>query len=161
MQKITPYRYEQRSDGSVWVAQFQGFSVLDTSDPYGSVSSIWPTGSGWQVSGDSPRSPLNDIHLITLNDSFNTYLMYRPPGANPLEYEWVPLMSESWSYKISVVLMANGTWGRAGNPPAAPWTSVPAFARTTQEPEWDNRLYGNVALGESPGLEMVRKGTWR
>ena len=40
------------------------------------------------------------------NDSFQTYLMYQPPGANSI---WVTLQTLSWSWNGSVSLV-NGSW---------------------------------------------------
>jgi hypothetical protein len=141
VQKVTPYRYYQDMDGYKYVFAFQGHTVLDTQDPYNSPSDFWTTGSGWQVAGDSPASSMDHtvVQLKRLNDAFNTYLMYRPPGFNRSEYEWVPLGMEAWSYGITVYQSpaGNGIWRTEGTP----WTSIPdKFARETREPEWDNVL---------------------
>jgi hypothetical protein len=138
VQKINSWRYEKFSDGSQYQANYQGYWVLDTRDPYGGAT--WITGPVSGSTGDSPGNGLNDpdIRVSGANDSFQTYLMFMPPGANS---QWVPLKMEAWSYYIEVQrATASAAWTNVGSA----WQNIPAFARQTAEPEWSALAKANL-----------------
>jgi len=119
-------------DGQQFKAPFQGLWVLDKRDPYEGHS--WPTGPTPGSTGDSPSNDLNDpnIRVSGLNDSFQTYLMFRPPGIGS---SWVPLQLDTWDFYIEVA-RAGTTWRNLGTSTQ----SNSGFSQYTVQPQWTNVL---------------------
>jgi len=68
--------------------------------------------------GDSPAIPVQDIvKYATLGDTFETYLMFLPPGADSL---WVPLAETKWHTDF------NATRPNFGTPGSGHWSDFPA-----------------------------------
>lgn len=85
--------------------------ALDVSFPY-PYNLPWPANLPY-YGFDSPAQLLSfglltDLTAITINDTFQTWLMYKPPTAG-LETSWVPLASYSWAWSAEVSRVT-GEW---------------------------------------------------
>ena len=144
VQLITPNRsYVQK--GITYVRKSNGNKGLDTEYPYGAMSKDpfnSNDGSGWRddysnhASNDSPGDLLNnDMTSITVGDTFETYMMYKPPNGT-----WVPLKRIAWQWAASVTLPASGSWadalGQVGN------VTVTGDEPWYQHPTWNVVFYG-------------------
>lgn len=82
------------------------------------------------------------IDWVDLEQSFETYVMYKPTGVNS---RWVALDSVAWKIrsraKAQIVGPNNGKW--IGMPPGwgTSWDLIPSFGAATAQPEW-NHQYG-------------------
>lgn len=151
VQMVNPVRSFTRITGGAAKPNLHRFWGLDTSDPYDdpvrfNASEGWRTDGTLHIDGDTPARGIDAtiFKSESLQDSFKTYLMYRPPGDNS---GWVPLMRDDWSYAIAVQQITatlplaggkttkpyyTGDWSLVGKP----WQNVPQFVRETQEPVW-------------------------
>ncbi len=99
-----------------------------------SKSAVWS-------SVDSPAVSLGGAASVNVNDTFKTYLMYRPPGGTSI---WVTLYELGWSWQASAA-------ASIPNPKAADWVIAPAPAtqyspsppgatatRSVELPRWTN-----------------------
>ena len=98
-----------------------GNILLDVSqDPdilYGDEESLDADREQYIADTDSPAVPVEDIMtVLTLNDQFRTYLMYRPEPPSI----WVPLLRFDWSWDASIT---------RANPDdnSTPWSSFTAI----------------------------------
>jgi hypothetical protein len=97
-------------------------------------------GQGWSTTTtsastqDSPFIGVNPlIASAVIHHSFQTYLMYLPPGS---ESQWVPLKMDAWSFYGGVRQVSGPSWVRIGNW----WTNIPGFQPQTSEPTWSVRM---------------------
>lgn len=112
VQLVNASRVRRRSDGTNDVSEGTG---LDSRFPY---SSSDPNAI---ETADSPGLRLTlEYDYATVNDSFQTWLMFKPSGTNSI---YVPLRRVNWSWA-----------GAAERPGTLNWTLVPGSASNTQNP---------------------------
>jgi hypothetical protein len=138
---------------SFWPADYNSEWVLDSEDPYDGYDRMqqidpYDGGLGWNTdtgrrhtNNDSPNIDLSlekSDDTVTMNDSFETYVMYLPPGLGNF---WVPLAVEPWSYTITAIQARPGYWVKAAvsqTVPTGAWEPVAA------EPQWTVKAVGNA-----------------
>lgn len=92
------------TDGLVLDAEFNyASSQISQSDP-----APWPADSTADVSdeklwSDAPQSDVSYCVSAICGDTFNTYMMYQPPGPDS---QWVPLHKCVWNWQVNM----NRTW---------------------------------------------------
>ncbi len=114
---------------------------IDTSYPYmpNTPTDYWTAANGIKYAWDPPGEPLESAPTsYSLGDTFQTYLMYQPPGAGS---EWVPLVRMNWSWSGAATKDGYGLWQLSDpQPPSPTFTSFPSF------PNWSHYIFGgNVA----------------
>ena len=93
---------------------------------------LFPTGQLFH-GRDSPSIGLQNITQVTISESFETWLMYRPPGG-----VWVPIQHYTWSWSGSASYdSSTGTWSGRG-----PRVDDATGKDTDDHPEW-SRIYSN------------------
>ena len=133
IQLVDSTRRRRKSDG-VW--QRWAGAGLDSVYPY------WASGS----TNDSPAisfSPSSNSGLtiieMTVADSFEMYLMFKPSGTNSI---WVPLRKVSWSWSAAGTYDGNtvtlGSSNHSTNPSGVDTTDHPAWTRNAQSNQWVN-----------------------
>ncbi len=157
VQLVTPDRTVSSVDNDYTYSE-NGQSGLDTGYPYG-----WNASVPSYQTDDSPGMPLADylVSLATMNDQFESFLMYFPPSST----QCVPLAHFVWSTSGKAVLPnSTGTWAGyiAQNGSDAAGTVTPSgntatFLPSNVFPEW-TQINGNGTFGlTSP----VGGGTFR
>jgi len=149
LQIITPGRSKTLVGGASNNCTENGNRGLDTVYPYDPVGGTYGPIGGWicddtpQDSGDSPRTGLDDsIANANIDESFETYMMYHPPGNS----EWVPLHKFQWR------------WYANDNIPGVSWTnwvtasSAGYVARSSSQrcydhPFWDRLEAASIGSG--------------
>lgn len=83
---------------------------------------------------DTPAISLLNAAALSVGDSFQTYLMYQPPGANSI---WVTLQTLSWSWNGSVSVV-NGSWalGNGNSFSPTPAGATASGTSSTALPIW-------------------------
>ena len=146
-QLITPGRSHTYSTGSVSCTE-NGKSGLDTLSPYSAESGDpytvgtganagWPADNSSHRTGDSPSTGLSDPKLgvcasVSITESFNTFLMYLPPGS---DVQPVPLHEVDWNWNATVSEPPGG-WASANMTPVGPSLTSTASARAYAHPQW-------------------------
>jgi hypothetical protein len=115
---------------------------LDSSYPYAPDGGVleaddsnlgWPDNDSDHVASDSPaRELIASVSNMTINESFKTYMMYRPK-ASVIGNQWVPLHRIAWSWNANVNRPVGG-WV-----PATPsgTITVAEDARCKTHPIWN------------------------
>ena len=145
-QIITPGRSHTYSTGAVPCTE-NGKVGLDTVSPYSAESGDpytvgtganagWPADNSQHRDGDSPGTGLVDSKLgvcasVSVDESFNTFLMYLPPGS---DVQPVPIHEVDWKWAAATSEPAGG-WASANNTAIGPVSST-ASARTYTHPQW-------------------------
>jgi len=145
-QLITPGRSHTYSTGAVSCTE-NGKTGLDTLSPYpaeggdpytvgAGANAGWPADNSKHRTGDSPSTGLSDSKLgvcasVSINESFNTSLMYLPPGS---DVQPVPLHEVDWQWAATISEPPGG-WASANMTPVGPVTST-ASARSYAHPQW-------------------------
>jgi hypothetical protein len=111
-----------------------GAFVLDDPTPYGArVVNIADSEQKTIERDDSPSEPLRLFTKVSCSDSFETYLMYQPAGADSIP---VTLRVLTWSWGGTATLDA-GVWRVTDGTPAATTQPVGSQDSTTL-PEWSD-----------------------
>lgn len=132
-QLITP-NMSRTIGSSTQYWSLNGQQGLDTDFPYG-----WGSQPPTYEANDSPGvhlTSLTNITAATVNDQFDDYLLYMPPGANA---HWVPLATFQWSTNGSATIPATGNWADFGTGSAGPVTpngSPVNFISSHSFPSW-------------------------
>jgi hypothetical protein len=98
----------------------------------------WTTGALYKTTWDLPHESLSGLYRITMDDTFITYVMFKPGGTNS---NFVPLESATWGYTMSA-FRAGGGWVWLTGPVLKPTGATPnaaapnAFASASTEPTW-------------------------
>jgi hypothetical protein len=109
-----------------------GAFVNDNPTPYGGTTvNLSNSDTKAIMQADSPTSPLAGYKKATADDSFETYLMYKPSGADSV---WVTLRMLTWNWSGTAAL-GGGGWGVAGGTPANPSQNIDSSDSATL-PEW-------------------------
>jgi hypothetical protein len=109
--------------------------------PHGATWSIQNEGTGH----DSPRQPLayswpytHIWHNSTASDSFQTYVMYRPPAQGGQPTTWIPIARYTWTWKGAAErTFANGIWSAYSLDPGSRGTVTSAPRCTEIHPFWN------------------------
>ncbi len=87
---------------------------------------------------DSPGIDCKQFTSVSVNDSFNDYLMYLPPNDSEGNSVWVPLKVQPWYWYASAT-ESTGDWA---NTSAVKITGIGpgtgTESPTNDYPEWDN-----------------------
>jgi hypothetical protein len=149
LQLGTPSTTLVEAGGAIWKNQWFANEGLDDwpysvpaefNDPYDALGgSAYAAGSGPKRQSDDPHTHLphnNPVFLdVKRNDSFKTYIMFRPPGADT---EWVPLRIMNWSWHGHMVRQnANQLFVEGPN---GLGESKDESERTGEHPEWTHRI---------------------
>lgn len=62
----------------------------------------YPMNSPPLGTADTPGFGLSNAGFRTVNDTFEMYLMYRPPATYPNGHEWVPIKKVPWSWGATI-----------------------------------------------------------
>ena len=115
MQILLSSNRQWQDANSVWHISTHDTSgpYLDTDDPYG-------------IDEDSPGTSLGNELRVSVNETFQTTLMFQPTGGHR-----VPLMSVDWFWNGSATNGPNG-WGLSSgdnshNPLGSPTETYPAW----------------------------------
>ena len=109
------YRNTSGNYPSHWMFERNG--ALDYSFPYPFGSGVWILPSKGQFV-DSPWQPLslnltdgggNDWYSSTANDSFKTWVMFKPPSKDGQPTVWIPLHRLEWSWD-GAAAKQSGIW---------------------------------------------------
>ncbi|RYG38578.1 hypothetical protein EON81_03275 [bacterium] len=118
-------------------------AFLDAGLPYPYASPTWTiTGTG--IGYDSPQqfftTPLvsgdlggTNWYSAGANDSFSTWVMYRPPTVPGQATTYIPLASYTWMWGGSAT-KSGGVWTVSGDPASGKTSS---HTRTTTHPSWN------------------------
>jgi hypothetical protein len=117
-----------------------GAFVLDNTVPYDPSVAIGAGASATWTSNDSPSTPLtSNLSKKSANDSFHTYFMYKPAGADSI---WVTLMRLDWHWagettRVGAPAGAGNNW----NPPTGTGSDAnPSGAASTELPTWTDNF---------------------
>jgi len=116
-----------------------GQAGLDGSFPYGPLWNLPSLGAdkdGPAVVSGANANGYQGYDKITVNDTYTTWVMYKPPSngiGNPI---WVPLKSYGWGFSCTIQWQTNA-WVTTQAPPSNAAT-VPVFspASTNTPPKW-------------------------
>lgn len=120
------------TNGLVLDAEFNYSSKDQGNPPTPWAADSTDTAPDEKQSGDAPNHALNGDDSSTVNDHFETFMMYLPPGS---DVQWVPLHMMAWSWQCSGLYFdpLHGTWG-----PTPPGTiQVLTDNDTSDFPTWD------------------------
>ncbi len=86
----------------------------------------WPANSTADLSNektwsDAPEHDLTGLVAATCNDTFNTYMLYMPPG---IDSQWVPLHLLVWTWNVNI--------STSGGTALTPWQPYPPGTVTVQ-----------------------------
>jgi hypothetical protein len=172
IQLIKPYRLIQQrarywdSENQIWIEQPQSFFkiddyLLDTVVPYSPTDPDTGIGipSTWQIkqkghSVDYPAQPTmvtaNSNYQYkpsqtTVNDSFETWVMYKPKAKDGFKTVWIPIRKLSWSWSASATYNGNswfGNWHFVASDWSLTFTPTPhvQFSKTNDFPKWVGNL---------------------
>ena len=158
-QLITPGRSHTYSSGTVSCTENNN-TGLDTGCPYPATSSDpytvgagtstgWPTDNSQHETGDLPGTATTDTYgsrgtatSISINESFNTFLMYVPPGG---DVQPVPLHELDWNWAATPTEPAGG-WASTNGIQTGAVTST-ASVRDYTHPEWTRVESPSVGTG--------------
>jgi hypothetical protein len=122
--------------GAVKTANTNGAYVLDDAADIQYAGSVSITGGGGETTlskPDSPTAGLGGSRYWSIQDSFKTYLMYRPTNGI-----WVTLQMLPWSESVTVTKTA-GVWTIGGSPPASGGTG-PSGNNSSELPLWTDSI---------------------
>lgn len=110
-QLITPHRLK-RIAGVDHLLIPDGVQVLDSSFGYypeyfSSSPNLYPDDGNSQTEGDSPAMPFSGASYVEVLDSFETYTLYKPPGAGS---QFVPLKNLNWYWQAQAHPNSSGTY---------------------------------------------------
>lgn len=149
LQMVQPNRH--RSEGSSgWHPEHNLAWGIDGINPYGapadatgghdnfdgSVQYTWHTGEAPHWIEDRPASayvPGGGYNLdeATINDSFQTWVMFLPPGQGS---QWVPVMRSDWNFYVKAI-RAWTIWRTSSVYPPSSWSS--GFVHNNVIPTWN------------------------
>jgi len=147
VQLVKQNRQYTTSGGTTIHSNFPGVWVLDNQEPYRAPNWDWfnaPGASAWlsdggpHTTGDGPADgalPLNGAwSRDVVQDSFETFLMYLPPGGS-VSSNWVPLQMEPWGFATSASFTNNHWVPTLG---FFSYQNIPGFAPQSSEPFWSD-----------------------
>jgi hypothetical protein len=119
VQLIKPKRVHKKANGDVLTTASASL-VLDHEYPYARNKFEF---------NDSPGSECDGFIETSVDDSFETWFMWKPSGTDSI---YVPLAKFTWDWG-GTATQNNGAWPAA---PANPKQPDPKFSDTTVYPEW-------------------------
>lgn len=139
VQLVVPQHSRTDNSNQTHPSVLNGQSGLDGTYPYdpGPFSGSFPGGHAadnllW-TSGDSPGFPVENVYQgYTVTDTFNTYVMYNPPGGDT---QWVPLWDINW-YWTATVTRPGTSWSTWDDSSSAGIVRVTNTTSTTTHPRW-------------------------
>ena len=132
------YRY---APPPVLLINNSGRFVLDAEFNYSSKDGApWPADSTSDIpdertSGDAPTEGLFAHDNMIIDDNFQTYMMYEPPGN---DIQWVPLNNMSWAWQCNVNYVNLPGQASYYNPNPPGIISVVSDTQTSNFPIWNN-----------------------
>lgn len=118
-----------------------GGPVLDAEFNYSSKQGApWPADSTDAVpdqrsDGDAPTMGLFAHDNATINDSFQTYMMYQPPGN---DVQWAPLNKMGWTWQCNINYVSTPGQPSHYNPNPPGTITVLDNAATASFPTWED-----------------------
>lgn len=103
-----------------WISANTGGPVLDAEFNYSSKEGApWPADSTdvapiQQISGDAPTADLFAHDNVTIDDSFQTYMLYEPPGN---DVQWVTINKMDWTWQCGINYISGNPGTYSPNPP--------------------------------------------
>ena len=116
-------------------------SVLDAEFNYASKQGApWPADStdaapDQQGAGDAPTQGLFAHDNMTINDSFQTYMMYQPPGN---DVQLAPLNKMDWTWQCNLNYVSTPSQPSHYNPNPPGTVTVLDNAATSNFPTWED-----------------------
>jgi hypothetical protein len=118
-----------------------GVASLDGGFPYAKSGGYFPDNGTSEPEGDSPGVGLDDGYTeFSPNYTFDTYVMYAPPGADTV---FVPITKLHWTWTADVTKPNSGweSWP-IGTSPSGTLAVPSAGTSWTTEPQWTNVVAG-------------------
>lgn len=151
VQIITPGRSKTLTGGGALNCTENGNVGLDTSypypvgrssDPFLALLNGWSADDGLHVTGDSPRTGLDDtIAHANIDENFSVYMMYLPPNSDS---QWVPLHKFQWRWYADDAI-PGVSWTNWSSGSYAGYVARSSSQRCYDHPFWE-RLEG-VSVG--------------
>lgn len=128
-----PYVIYVNTGGPVLDAEFNYASKVVPPAP-------WPADStdvapDQQSVGDAPSVGIFGRDNVTINDSFQAYMMYQPPGN---DIQWVPLNKMDWTWKCNLNYVSTPGQPSSYNPNPPGIVTVLDNAATYNFPTWED-----------------------
>lgn len=132
------------NNGKSFVLSSEGEFVLDRDFPYGldSPERVKNVNAGMKMditNSDTPHENLSNALIFkSVNDEFQTYLIFKPAG-KASEVIWVTLKRTEWFWKGSAVRKAKDSWFFAKTPPPSA-AKDPTSENSIKLPDWDKNV---------------------